>query len=105
MSTGRLGGTIATRGLRLMFPLQVEIDERQAQMFPKLDHRQIERLVRCGQRRHVEAGEVLFEQGEINTRFYALISGRLEVVRPTERGTEELVRLHEPGDFTGEVNI
>ncbi|MGZ3441171.1 MAG: FAD-dependent oxidoreductase, partial [Polyangia bacterium] len=74
-------------------------------MFPRLDDGQIERIARCGRRRRVDAGEVLFEAGERNTRFFVVVSGALAVSRPTETGTEELIRLHEPGEFTGEVDV
>jgi thioredoxin reductase (NADPH) len=98
-------GGIAFPVDRLTLAFVTDIDERREQMFPRLDQAQIERISRCGQRRRVEAGEILFDQGERNTRFFVVASGALEVVRPTETGTEELIRLHGPGEFTGEADL
>jgi len=37
--------------------------ERRAQMFPRLSAEQIERLSKCGERRRVARGTILFDQG------------------------------------------
>jgi thioredoxin reductase (NADPH) len=48
-------------------------------------------------------GEVLFEQGHSAAPFFVIISGELEVVRPSVP-VETLVIAYEPGQFTGEVS-
>ena len=97
--------TIACAAARRTLPVMTALDDRREQMFPRLDNGQIERIARCGRRRRVDAGEVLFDAGDRNTRFFVVVSGALAVTRPTETGTEELIRLHEPGEFTGEVDV
>ena len=42
----------------------VEAAEQADSMFPKLDDAQIERLTAFGEKRHAEAGEILFDQGD-----------------------------------------
>ena len=79
-------------------------DGRGEQMFPTLAEAQIARIAGLGKRRRVEHGEVLFEQDEVNTRFYIVVSGELEVVQPRD-GREEVIVVHGPGQFTGEVNM
>jgi thioredoxin reductase (NADPH) len=78
--------------------------ERRDQMFPRLTPAQIRRICDVGERRSVRSGEVLFEFGEQNTRFFLVIEGAIEIVRPGDDG-EERVTVHGPGEFTGEINM
>ncbi len=77
---------------------------RAAQMFPRLTPAQIERVAKVGRRVPLRAGEVLFDVGEQNTRFFVVVEGAIEVVRPIG-DHEELVVVHQPGQFTGEINM
>ena len=70
--------------------------DRAAQMFPKLTPAQIDRISRVGHRRDVHAGEVLFDVGEQNTRFFVVLTGAIDVVRPIG-DREEPVVVHHPG--------
>ena len=78
--------------------------ERRAQMFPSLTLAQIARISGVGERRSVRSGEVLFELGEQNIRFFVVIEGAIEIVRPVD-GREERITVHGPGEFTGEINM
>src|SRR5208337_4149419 len=73
--------------------------------FPKLAPAQIERVRRFGEVKTVAAGDILFEQGDVNVPFFVLLSCGLEIVQPTESGERRVVVVHEPGEFTGEVNM
>jgi thioredoxin reductase (NADPH) len=77
---------------------------RLAEMFPTLDDAQIERMRAVGHERAFHAGEVLFEQGEASTKFFVVIEGSIEVVHPSATG-EDAITIHEPGGFTGEINM
>jgi thioredoxin reductase (NADPH) len=52
--------------------------------------------------RAMERGEVFYEQGESAASFFVVVSGELEVIRPSG-GVETLVTIHGSGQFTGEV--
>jgi thioredoxin reductase (NADPH) len=78
--------------------------ERREQTFPTLNQGQIDRIAAVGRRQTVRAGEVLFEQGEQNTRFYVVLEGALEIVQPVG-DIEAPVVVHEPGQFSGEINM
>jgi thioredoxin reductase (NADPH) len=78
--------------------------DRAEQMFPRLTPAQIERISAVGRQRQVRAGEVLFELGEQNTRFYVVVDGAIEIVRPMGDREEPIV-VHGPGQFTGEINM
>jgi thioredoxin reductase (NADPH) len=73
-------------------------------MFPNFTPAQIARLAAHGQRRAIQRGEVLFEAGQLNTPFFVVVSGQIEIVRSSANGGER-VAAHGPGQFTGEVNI
>ena len=72
------------------------------QVFPKLTPAQIRRIEPHGHIRKTERGEVLYEQGVSAAPFFVVISGELEVVRPSG-SVETLVTVHRSGQFTGEV--
>ncbi|MCI0573271.1 MAG: FAD-dependent oxidoreductase [Myxococcaceae bacterium] len=78
--------------------------ERRAQMFPSLDAEQLARLSACGTRHRVRRGELLFEQGEVRTRFFVVLEGAVEVLHP-DGEREELVTVLLPGQFTGETDM
>jgi len=78
--------------------------ERLEHIFPTLNAAQIARIGAHGKKRAVQAGEVLVEPGDNNVHFFLVISGALEIMRPTCNG-EEAVVVHQAGQFLGEVGI
>jgi thioredoxin reductase (NADPH) len=76
---------------------------RSKQMFPKLTAAQIARLEHHGERRHMQAGEILFEPGDRPRKFYVVIEGNIELLIARHNGYELFYALT-PGDFTGEMN-
>ena len=80
------------------------IVERRRQIFPTLNDLQLQRIASFGARRHVVAGEVLFEQGAAELGTHVVLSGALELIRPSVFGDQVINVLH-AGEFTGEVNV
>jgi thioredoxin reductase (NADPH) len=78
--------------------------ERRQQMFPKLTPAQIERIAAMGKMRHVKRGEMLIYQGDSEPPFFVVISGTTDIVQPTPNG-DVIIANHEPGEFTGELNM
>src|SRR5215475_9637232 len=72
------------------------------QIFPKLTPAQLSRITARGHTRLTKAGEVLYEQGHRSAPIFVVVSGELEVVRPSVP-VETLVTTYESGQFTGEV--
>ena len=77
---------------------------RVEQIFPILTPTQLNRIAVHGHMRAIQPGEVLVEQGDSAVPFFVVVSGELEIVRPSCAG-ETLVTIHGPGQFTGEVNM
>jgi thioredoxin reductase (NADPH) len=71
-------------------------------IFPKLTPTQVRRIAPHGHTRTTKRGEVLYEQGDSASSFFVVVSGELEVLRPSET-VDTLVTVHHSGQFTGEV--
>jgi thioredoxin reductase (NADPH) len=78
--------------------------DRATQTFPTLTQAQIDRIASVGRRRTARPGEVLYDMGDQNTRFFVVLEGAIEVVRPVEQDEFPVV-VHGPGQFTGEINM
>jgi thioredoxin reductase (NADPH) len=79
-------------------------ETRKDQIFPRLTPAQIARLEPHGKRVAIRTGEVLSQPGDRGGRMLVVLSGSLEVVRPGIAG-EELVVVHMPGHFAGELSM
>src|SRR5713226_3333289 len=77
---------------------------RAEQLFPTLTPAQLRRIAVHGRRRALQGGEVLVEQGDSDVPFFVVVSGEIEIVRPSG-AAETLVTIHGRGEFTGEVNM
>ncbi|MBU9766599.1 ATP-binding cassette domain-containing protein [Mycobacterium sp. TNTM28] len=51
----------------------------------------------------LEAGEVLFSQGEMGDLIYILTAGEVEIVRELSSGGEEVITVLAPGEYFGEM--
>jgi thioredoxin reductase (NADPH) len=76
---------------------------RVEQVFPRLTPAQIGRITAHGYVRAIQPGEVLIEPGDSALRFFVVVSGELEIVRPSG-SAETLIGVIGPSQFTGEVN-
>ncbi len=79
--------------------------DRPEQMFPRLGRDQIDALLPRGEIRAGSAGELLFDLGSNDHPFMVVLSGRIEIVQPRLDGSEERIRIHQPGEFTGELDM
>jgi thioredoxin reductase (NADPH) len=73
--------------------------------FPQLDEAQLAGIGRCAHTtlRRCRDGEKLFEAGECDSKFFIVKSGRVAII--DETGDQpKIIRVHEPGEFTGEVS-
>jgi thioredoxin reductase (NADPH) len=87
-----------------LLPLQPVSTSQSAHLFPTLTAAQIERVAPHGRRRATSRGEVLVEVGDTIVPFFVVISGEIQVLRPSD-GTETLIVAHRPGQFSGEGNM
>jgi thioredoxin reductase (NADPH) len=76
-----------------------------AQAFPTLTVGQIDRIRHFGKLRRVEAGEILFQPGDVTVPFFVLLSGSMEIVQPDLTVGERPIVTHHAGGFTGEMTM
>ena len=73
-------------------------------VFPTLTPAQIKRIAPHGRRRPIASGDVLVEVGQRPVPFFVVLSGEMQVLRPSA-GTEALIVTHRAGQFTGEATM
>ena len=69
--------------------------------FPELDDEQLAVVFELGQRRHVEAGEVLASPADDHYDWVVILSGSVEVLGPND----QLITRHGARRFLGEVSL
>jgi len=78
---------------------------RPAQTFPVLSAEMIARVAAFGEEEELPDGATLFERGERSVDFFLCLSGTIEVLADDEEGERHLVHRHDPGQFTGELDL
>lgn len=63
--------------------------------FARLSREQIRTILDLATARHLDAGNTVFEEGTVATRFYILLDGHISVIRSTADG-DKVVMLHIP---------
>jgi thioredoxin reductase (NADPH) len=72
--------------------------------FPRLTEQQIAALERQGERRRCGADEILFREGDTGYDFFVILAGKVAVVSGYG-GDEELIAIHGPRRFLGELGL
>jgi thioredoxin reductase (NADPH) len=101
---GSLVVTIAEFPIAITLPPGDDPYARRAQMFPKVSADQLARMRPFGHERAAADGELLFDQGQADVPFFVVLSGSVEIAHPLATG-EEILTVHEPGEFTGEIDL
>jgi thioredoxin reductase (NADPH) len=84
---------------------QTDAVQREQQTFPVLCAADIKRIVRFGEMRHFNAGELLKKAGERPMGLFVLTAGRVRVRQRNGLGQLTPVAQHGPGEFMGEVGL
>lgn len=74
-------------------------------IFNHLEDQQMDMIAESAKTLHLQKGELLFRAGEKDDTLYIINSGKVRIYRLSDSGKEQLVRILNPGDFTGEVAI
>ena len=88
---------------RSLTPLAAAVS-RPERVFPTLTQAQITRIAPHGRRRPITSGDVLVEVGQRPVPLFVVLSGEIQVLRPSPGG-EALIVTHRAGQFTGEGNM
>ena len=72
--------------------------------FPKLDHGQVATLAKFGTRRLLRDGELLFQAGTRDYKFFVVERGAVEIVEHSS-GEPKTVTVHAVHEFGGDVDL
>ena len=79
-------------------------ETRQEHLFPKLSDADIQCLLPYGEEIALGAGETLFTEGQAEDDFHVILEGELKVTRKIA-GTDVLLAVHHPGQYTGALSM
>lgn len=74
-------------------------------IFNHLEDDQMDMIAASAKTLHLQKGEILFRAGESDDTLYIINSGKVRIYHLSDSGKDQLVRILNPGDFTGEVAI
>jgi len=82
-------------------------DERRAtpEAFPVLSSEQIRLIAEVGERRLFSDGDDVWQIGRAMTSFFVVVRGAVEVFQVSGTGEEHQVVVHQPGEFTGDIDL
>ncbi|MET0310057.1 MAG: FAD-dependent oxidoreductase [Sphingomonas sp.] len=78
---------------------------RAAQTFPALSEEMSERVASFGREEAFDEGGMLFSRGDRHVDFFLCLEGRIEILDRGAKGFERIVHVHEPRQFTGELDL
>ena len=73
--------------------------------FPILSDEQVRLIAEVGQRRLFDDGDDVLKIGLPMTSFFVVVRGAVEVFQITGTGEEHRVAMHQPGEFTGDIDL
>ena len=74
-------------------------------LFKGLGQAQIERLAVIAEEMSLREGMVLFREGDVGDRLFAILEGKVRISRQIPGIGEEALAILEPGDHFGEMSI
>ena len=98
-------GEAATPRVLAGHPLPLEETPDTIGAYPRLSEQQIGALDAHGTRRSVQPGEVLFREGDKWADFCVVLVGQVAIVEALGCPDEQLIAVHGPGRFLGELSL
>ena len=75
------------------------------QMFPGMEEDDLVEMTSVAEPRTYPADTVLCREGQVESTFYAIVSGEVEVVKRLDDETEEVINRPGAGNFVGEIAL
>ncbi|MGJ3245833.1 MAG: ATP-binding protein [Elainellaceae cyanobacterium] len=73
-------------------------------LFPKFSIDELQDLLDHGHERTLAPGEIIFAEGNPTRHFYVVLDGMIQVTK-TLAGHEQVLTVHQPGEFTGDISM
>jgi CRP-like cAMP-binding protein len=74
-------------------------------IFNHLDDEQLDEIISTTRTAHFKKGDIIYHAGQESDSLYIVSKGRIRIYRLSESGREQLLRILQPGDFTGELAL
>lgn len=74
-------------------------------IFNHLEAEQMDEIMKATRSVSYRKGEIIYRAGNQSDSLYIVSSGRIRIYRLSESGKEQLVRILNPGEFTGELAL
>lgn len=74
-------------------------------IFNHLEEYQMDEIMQVVRSVSFEKGEIIYRQGDKSDSLYIIHRGKVRIYRLSESGKEQIVRILNPGDFTGELAL
>ncbi|NQM31110.1 Crp/Fnr family transcriptional regulator [Streptococcus suis] len=74
-------------------------------IFNHLEAAQMEEIMKVMKSVSYKKGEVLYREGDTSNVLYVVSKGKIRIYRLSDSGKEQLLRILNPGDFTGELAL
>ena len=98
-------GEAATPRVLACHPLPLEETPDTIGAYPRLSEQQIGVLDAHGAHRSVQPGEMLFRDGDKWADFFVVLAGQVAIVEAFACPDEQLIAVHGPGRFLGELSL
>lgn len=79
-------------------------DPNQTVLFPKLTNEELQRISKHGREIPLNDGEIIFKEGDPTYHFYVVLEGQIRITKQVG-AEEQLITVHQPGEFTGEISL
>lgn len=74
-------------------------------IFNHLESDQMDEIMKATRSVSYEKGEIIYRPGEQSDSLYIVNRGKIRIYRLSDSGKEQLIRILNPGDFTGELAL
>ncbi|MGC5326227.1 Crp/Fnr family transcriptional regulator [Brevibacillus sp. SYSU BS000544] len=74
-------------------------------IFSQLTDKEIDEVLKVAISRKFGKGDIIFSPGEISEDLFIVYKGKVKISRISASGKEQILRILEPGDFTGELSL
>lgn len=77
----------------------------QVPIFNHLENEKMAEIMKTVKSHFYKKGEIVYRAGDKSSSLYIVSKGKMKIYRLSETGKELLLRILEPGDFTGELAL
>lgn len=77
----------------------------QVPIFNHLEEEQMSEIMKTVKSHFYRKGEIVYSAGDESSSLYIVSKGKMKIYRLSETGKEQLLRILEPGGFTGELAL